>query len=77
MNYQVLENVSDAEFKRACGVPRVTFNAMRDAWLKAQASKRKAGRPPKLCPEDQLLLALSYWREYRTYFHVGKSFGLH
>ena len=77
MNYQALENVSDAEFKRACGVPRITFNAMREVWLDAQAKKRKPGRPPKLCAEDQLLLALSYWREYRTLFHVGKSFGLH
>jgi len=24
------------------------------------------GRPPKLCIEDQILLCLSYWWEYRT-----------
>ncbi|MBF7694254.1 transposase family protein [Acinetobacter pollinis] len=29
------------------------------------------GRPPKLCLEDQVLLCLSYWREYRTLFHVA------
>ena len=26
--------------------------------------------------EDQLLLTLEYWREYRTYFHVGQSWGV-
>ncbi|WP_269091849.1 transposase family protein [Acinetobacter sp. SM34] len=25
------------------------------------------GRPPKLSLEDQVLLCLSYWREYRTF----------
>ena len=76
MNYQTLEAVSDGDFKRACGVPRVTFEAMRQAWAEAQSRKRKAGRPSNLTPEDQLLLALSYWRENRTYFHLGLSFGL-
>ncbi|GBF53391.1 mobile element protein [Microcystis sp. 0824] len=23
--------------------------------------------------EDQLLITLEYWREYRTYFHLGNS----
>ena len=23
--------------------------------------------------EDQLLMTLEYWREYRTYFHIGQS----
>ena len=26
--------------------------------------------------EDQLLLTLEYWREYRTYFHVGQFWGV-
>ena len=26
--------------------------------------------------EDQLLLSLNYWREYRTLFHVGVSYGV-
>ncbi|WP_374225526.1 transposase family protein, partial [Escherichia coli] len=27
--------------------------------------------------EDKLLPTLSYWREYRTQFHVAASYGLH
>ncbi|WP_336175139.1 transposase family protein [Acinetobacter ursingii] len=34
------------------------------------------GRPQKLCLEDQVLLCLSYLREYRTLFHVATSYGV-
>ncbi len=34
------------------------------------------GRPSKLSVEDQVLLCLSYWREYRTLFHVATSYGV-
>ncbi|WP_228146066.1 helix-turn-helix domain-containing protein [Acinetobacter sp. ANC 4558] len=34
------------------------------------------GRPTKLSIEDQILLCLSYWREYRTLFHVATSYGV-
>ncbi|HIK39952.1 transposase family protein [Thermoleptolyngbya sp. M55_K2018_002] len=27
--------------------------------------------------EDQLRVALEYWREYRSQFHIGASWGLH
>ena len=33
-------------------------------------------RPPKLSLEDQVLLCLNYWREYRTLFHVATSYGV-
>jgi hypothetical protein len=33
------------------------------------------GSPSKLCIEDQVLLYLGYWREYRTLFHVATSYG--
>jgi hypothetical protein len=36
----------------------------------------KRGGQPKLSVEDQLLLVLEYWREYRTQFHIGTSWGL-
>jgi hypothetical protein len=34
------------------------------------------GRPPKLSVEDLVLLCLSYWRGYRTLFHVAMSYGV-
>ncbi len=41
---------------------------LRDAEL-----QKLPGRPSKLGLEDQLLMTLEYWREYRTYFHIGQS----
>jgi hypothetical protein len=37
----------------------------------------KAGRTKQTEREDQLLVALEYWREYRSQFHIGASWGLH
>jgi hypothetical protein len=40
-------------------------------------SKRwHGGRSSKLCVEDQLLITLEYLHEYRTYFHIGTSYGI-
>jgi hypothetical protein len=36
----------------------------------------KYGRPPKLSRADQLLMALMYWREYRTQFHIARAYGV-
>ena len=36
--------------------------------------KAKGGRRSKLNLKDQLLVTLEYIREYRTYFHIGKSY---
>lgn len=38
--------------------------------------KAKSGRKSKLCIEDRLLMVLEYLREYRTYFHIGRSCGM-
>jgi len=44
---------------------------------KHEASKTKSGRPSALSLEEQLLLALTYWREYRTLYHISMDFGIH
>jgi hypothetical protein len=38
--------------------------------------KAKGGRRNKLSIEDRLLMALEYLREYRTYFHISRSYGV-
>jgi hypothetical protein len=38
--------------------------------------KARGGRPNKLSVEDTLIMALEYFREYRTYFHIGGSYGI-
>ena len=40
------------------------------------AKKAFGGRPNKLSVEDTLLMTLEYLREYRTYFHISKSYNI-
>ena len=40
------------------------------------ALKAQGGKPNKLSMEDRLLMTLEYLREYRTYFHIWRSFGI-
>lgn len=35
------------------------------------------GGQAKLSVEDQLLVVLEYWREYRSQFHIAFSWGIH
>ncbi len=77
MLYEKLKQLPAADFKRYCGVPTQTFDKMCQLVQDKSAKQRLvAGRPPKLNVEDQVLLTLEYWREYRTQFHIAKSWGL-
>lgn len=39
-----------------------------------QTKKALGGKPNKLRLEDRLLMWLEYMREYRTYFHISRSY---
>jgi DDE superfamily endonuclease len=75
--YEAVSNLSPIEFRRLTGVQKSTFIEM-IAVLKEAEHKRvsRRGKPPHLSIEDRLLMTLEYLREYRTYFHVGQSYGL-
>jgi hypothetical protein len=78
MSYEQVKDLPAAEFKRYCGVQPETFRKMVEVVSKRLARDRsKPGRPPKLTVEDQVLLTLEYWREYRTFFHLATSWGVH
>jgi hypothetical protein len=77
MPYLDLQQLSGSEFKRLCGVSRETFVEM-VAELRPRLERQgQRGGQPKLSVEDQLLVVLEYWREYRSQFHIGVSWGLH
>jgi len=69
-------------FKRLTGVDIKTFKIMVKE-VKSHDEKRieKKGnarsRPFKLITEDQILMTLMYYREYRTQYHIGETYGLH
>lgn len=77
MTYERIKHLKATEFKRLCGVRPETFAKMLQVLQQWAEHKRKPGGPTKLSLEDQLLLTLEYWREYRTYFHMGQSWGIH
>lgn len=63
MKYIYSKKLSETQFKRYTGISWSTFNLMVEQ-LKMHVPAK--GRPSKLSLEDQILLCLSYWREYRT-----------
>ena len=77
MTYEQIKNLREREFKRLCGVKPQIFEEMVSILRQKLPTSRKRGAQPKLSTEDQLLIALEYWREYRTYFHIGQSWGVH
>ncbi len=76
MTYKKAKNLKAEDFKRLFGVHYETFNQMIEVVKKSVPLKKKTGRPSKLSIEDQVLMTLEYWREYRTYFHLGESWGI-
>jgi hypothetical protein len=75
MTYEQVKHLKPAEFKRLSGVRPETFQRMMSVLTPRRAGQR--GGQPKLSVEDQLLMTLQYWREYRTYFHLAHSWGVH
>ena len=73
MRYKDIQQLPDIQFKRLTGISWPTYNVMLTE-LKLDIPAK--GRPCKLDLEVQLLLCLSYWREYRTLFHVGMTYGV-
>ena len=77
MTYEQIKNLQEKEFRRLCGVKPKLFDEMVDILRQELPKSRQRGGQAKLTVEDQLLIALEYWREYRTYFHISKSWGIH
>ena len=72
-----IKEYDEKQFRRITGIKRATFNQMIEILKKSYAEKhRRRGRKPKLSIENQLLAALEYWREYRTYAHIAASYGI-
>ncbi len=76
MRYKDLVNLSNNKFKRLVGVKKQTFDLMIRILSFAYAVKHEfGGKPDKLGLEEKLLMSLCYWREYRTFAHIGMTYG--
>ena len=76
MTYEQFKNLHPGAFKRRCGVHPETFKQMTEVLRPDLDRRGKRGGQAKLRVEDQLILVLEYWREYRTQFHIATSWGL-
>ena len=80
MRWEHVQQYEPKKFRRLVGVTPEVFEQMREVALAGvpasthpvQGAKR--GPKPKLGIEDQLLMLLMYYREYRTFAHTGASF---
>ena len=65
------------QFKRRTGVYPETFAEMESAFEQWNALKKRSGRPAALTTGEQVMLALEFWREYRTLSHLAEDWEIH
>jgi len=75
--YERAKLLTDKDFKLLTGVKRPVFKEMTSELQKAYDEKHKnRGRHSKLTVELMLMMALTYWRQYITYFELGFDYGV-
>src|SRR3954465_13605017 len=75
MYWKEVQQIKEEQFQRLTGVKKATFLQMVEVFEQSILARRKhasRGRPSKLSIEDQVLMMLMYYREYRPFFHIGK-----
>ena len=76
-NRERVKLLPKSQYKQIFGVSRGTFlkmyKTLRREYRKLHA---QGGRPPILSVLDKLIIALQYWREYRTYRHIAFDYGV-
>jgi hypothetical protein len=65
------------QFRRRTGIYPETFAEIEEVLTLREGRKKKSGRPAALSVAEQLLLTLEFWREYRTFAHLGDDWGIH
>jgi hypothetical protein len=82
MRWKTARTYEGSQFKRLVGVERETFDIMVSELKrlkppsKHKVPGKKRGPRPKLIAADEVLMVLMYYREYRTFFHLGSEYGL-
>ena len=72
-----MNELNDTKFKRLIGIKKHTAERCVGYLKEAYAAKHKRrGRHSKLKPEDMLLAACKYWRQYATFAEIGLEFGV-
>ena len=77
VKYSKVKNLTEQDFKRVVGVKKDTFKEMLKVVRKHyRDTKSKGGTSRSLSATDELLMMLEYYREYRTFKHIGCDYGV-
>ena len=79
MYWSYMSTYSAASFKRATGIHKNVFLELVEILTNYKQLHRKypsSGNKSILSTEDALLMVLMYYREYRTQYHIGITYGL-
>jgi hypothetical protein len=79
MFFKYIEKLCSVHFKHLTDVKCAVFEQILKSLNEVQAKSRKhprSGTPAKPCNADKLLLLIMYYREYRTQFHIGITYGI-
>lgn len=77
MKYKKVIKFKDSKFKRLVGIPRELFEILVEVLRVALELKHEnGGRTPALEVEDLLLMTLTYYRDYPTFFSLGYQYDL-
>lgn len=77
MTWQDISHLHGKKFRRATGIYRSVFEEMVSCISNYKLSKRKSpntGGISKLSVENQVLMTVLYWREYRSQENLGLDF---
>lgn len=77
MQWKDVSVLRDSQFQRLTGVKRNVSNNMLDAVVQYRQSRpTQRGRPPTVSLENQLLIILMYYREYRSFLHISITYNI-
>ena len=75
IKYRKVNRLGQEDFKRVVGVSRETFKEMVKVVRRYYRKKKlKGGRKRSLSANDEMLMMLEYYREYRTFKHLGVDY---
>jgi len=76
-NKERIKALPKKHYKQIFGVSHGTFIKMYKVLRREYRKKHaRGGKPPTLSVLDKLIIALQYWREYRTYRHIAFDYGV-
>jgi len=77
IKYYKVNKLTDVDFKRVVGVKKDTFKEMVKVVRKHYRDRKtKGGTTKSLSANDETLMMLEYYREYRTFKHLGVDYGV-